>query len=324
MINTVRGPVPADQLGRTLMHEHFVFGYPGYQGDVTLGAFDREAALAQILPTAEALRGHGVQTVVDATPNECGRNPELLREISERSGLNIVCATGYYYEGEGGTPYFKFRATLTDIVPEIVAMMRTEITDGIAGTGIRAGVIKTGTSKDRITDYERAFLTAAAQVQRETGVPIITHTQEGTMGPEQARCLIDQGADPRRIMVGHMDGNTDPAYHRRTMDTGVSIAFDRVGLQHIVGMPSDEERVRVLTELIGDGYADRIMLSQDVVQVWLGRPLDIPEPVQQLLSTWVPTRIFDMLLPALREQGVSDEQIRTMLAANPQRLFNGG
>src|SRR5690606_26546948 len=156
-------------------------------------------------------------------------------------------------EGEGAPAYFKFRRAFGDVQQEVYEMMMTEITEGIGGTGIKAGVIKLASSKDRITDYEQVFFRAAARVQRETGVPIITHTQEGTVGPEQAELLIAEGADPNRIMIGHMDGSTDLSYHLRTLRQGGSSGFDRIGLQGMVGMPRDEERLACLIGLIGAG-----------------------------------------------------------------------
>ena len=322
-VNTVRGSITTDELGKTLVHEHFIFGYPGYAGDVTLGGFDRDATLQELAPLIARVKTHGVQTIVDATPNECGRDPEFLRELAERNDINIVCATGYYYEGEGAPAYFKFRSALGDIVSEIYDMFMTEITVGIGKTGIKAGVIKLASSKDIITDYERAFFVAGARAQRETGVPIITHTQEGTMGPDQAALLVAEGVDPTRIMIGHMDGNTNPEYHIATMAHGVSIAFDRCGIQVLVGMPFDEVRIKVLTTLLEAGYANQMMLSQDTVMHWLGRPLVLPETVQQIMANWHPTNIFDNILPALRQNGITDEQIQTMQIANPRRLFGG-
>ena len=127
-VNTVLGPISADKLGKTLFHEHFVFGYPGFQGDTTMGGFDREAALQVGIQVAEKLISHGVKTVTDATTNECGRNPELLREISEQTGLQIICSSGYYYEGESAPAYFKFRAGLGDIEAEVHEMYTREIT----------------------------------------------------------------------------------------------------------------------------------------------------------------------------------------------------
>jgi len=320
-VNTVTGPISVMELGKTLVHEHFVFGYPGFHGDSTLGPYDREEALRIGLEVARRVMAHGVKTIVDATPNDCGRDPELLREISERTGLQIICSTGYYYEGEGAPAYFKFRRAFVDAEEEIYEMFMRELTVGIGRTGIKAGVIKVASSKGVITDYERMFFKAAARAQRETGVPIITHTQEGTMGPEQAELLVAEGADPNRVMIGHMDGNTDITYHLKTLGHGVFIAFDRYGLQGLVGMPTDEARDALVMGLIGLGYADRLMLSHDTVNVWLGRPLTWPEPLGDLLAGWHMTHLFEDVVPRLLEAGVPNEHIETIFVRNPARLF---
>jgi len=320
-VNTVLGPVSADRLGKTLFHEHFVFGYPGFQGDTTMGEFDRGAALRVGINVAEKLMTHGVKTVVDATTNECGRNPELLREISEKTGLQIICSSGYYYEGESAPAYFKFRAGLGDMEAEVHEMYLREITEGIGKTGVKAGVIKLASSKDVITDYEKVFFRAAAKVQRETGVTIITHTQEGTMGAEQAELLISAGADPRRIVIGHMCGNTNVADHVSVLKTGVFLGFDRFGIEGIVGAPLDSVRETMLIGLLGTGYGGQLLLSQDTVNYWLGRPLILPEIVQQMLAHWHPTNIFENVLPVLRKAGITEEQIDILLIENPGRLF---
>ncbi len=321
MVNTVTGPIEPTQMGKTLMHEHIIFGYPGYQGDITYGPFKKEEAMTTIQQYAEAVKAQGVKTIIDATPNECGRDPEFLQEVSKATGLQIVCSTGFYYEGEGATAYFKFRATLTDIEKEIYDMMMTEVTEGIAGTGIKAGVIKLASSKGVITDYEMAFFRAGAKVQKETGVTIITHTQEGTMGPQQAELLIGEGANPERIMIGHMDGNTDPSYHLATLKHGVNVAFDRCGLQGMVGMPMDEQRVEVFATLIKEGYAHKLNLSHDTIWHWLGRPLVLPPQVEQLIASWNPLRVFEFIIPSLLAKGVTQAQIDQIMEENPKNLF---
>lgn len=321
-VNTVTGPISSDDLGKTLVHEHFAFGYPGFQGD-SLGPYDREAVVKTGLEVAEKVKAHGVETVIDATPNECGRDVEALKEISERAELQIVCSTGYYYEGEGATAYFKFRKALGSAPPEVEELMMTELTEGVGKTGVKAGVIKLATSKDVITPYEEMFFKAGAKAQQETGAPIITHTQEGTMGPEQAELLVGEGADPGRVMVGHMDGNTDVSYHMATLAHGVNIAFDRFGIQVLVGAPMDRERETCLIGLLGMGYEDRIMLSHDTVNLWLGRPLVMPDEVVTLLENWHPTHLFENVVPVLQEAGISDERIDAIFTENPKRLFGG-
>lgn len=322
-INTVTGPIKAEQLGKTLVHEHFIFGYPGFRGDVTLGGFKEESALEEAINIARYIQSFGVKTVVDPTPNECGRNPEFLKKVSEATGLQIICATGYYYEGEGATPYFKFRQALGTAEAEIYQMFKKELTEGIAGTGILPGVIKLASSKDEITEYEKMFFRAGARVQQETGAVILTHTQEGTMGPEQVRLLIEHGADPGKIIIGHMCGNTDPEYHKQVLDQGVRIGLDRFGIQGMVGAPFDHERVQTLLALLTEGYEDQILLSHDTVNIWLGRPPVMPEQAAKIMENWHPGHIFNNILPQLRENGVSETQIDKMLGGNAFGLFTG-
>lgn len=322
-VETVTGPITPEDMGKTLIHEHFVFGYPGYQGDSTLGPFNFDEAVETGAMAAEKMMSHGVKTVVDPTPNECGRDPEVLKAISERTGLQIICATGYYYEGEGATPYFKFRASLGSAEQEINEMFMKEITDGIGKTGIKPGIIKLASSKDAITDYEKMFFRAAAQAQQETGVTILTHTQEGTMGPEQAKLLLELGASPAGIVIGHMCGNTDSAYHKRTLETGVNIAFDRFGLQGMVGAPFDQERINTLLELLADGFEDQIMLSHDSISVWLGRPPVIPPQAEAGIANWHPTYLFEEVIPQLKQAGVTEVQLNKLFMENPKKLFTG-
>ncbi|WP_413309730.1 phosphotriesterase-related protein [Bacillus sp. 1P10SD] len=322
-VETVTGPIPVDKLGKTLIHEHFIFGYPGFQGDVTLGPFKEEEFLEAAIAVARQMQSFGVQTVVDPTPNECGRDPLFLKKVSEATGLQIICATGYYYEGEGAPPYFKFRQALGTAEEEIYEMFKKEISEGIAGTGIKPGIIKLASSKDQITEYEKMFFRAAARVQKETGIVILTHTQEGTMGPDQARMLIELGADPSKIIIGHMCGNTNPEYHKDVMDQGVRIGFDRFGIQGMVGAPFDQERVATLMDLLDAGYEDQILLAHDSVNIWLGRPPIMNEQVMQIMENWHPGHIFENILPTLRANGVTETQIDKMLGRNAEALFTG-
>ncbi|MGG3561132.1 phosphotriesterase-related protein [Neobacillus rhizosphaerae] len=322
-VETVTGPIPVEKLGKTLIHEHFIFGYPGFQGDVTLGPFKEEEFLEAAIAVARQMQSFGVQTVVDPTPNECGRDPLFLKKVSEATGLQIICATGYYYEGEGAPPYFKFRQALGTAEEEIYEMFIKEISEGIAGTGIKPGIIKLASSKDQITEYEKMFFRAAARVQKETGIVILTHTQEGTMGPDQARMLIELGADPSKIIIGHMCGNTNPEYHKEVMDQGVRIGFDRFGIQGMVGAPFDQERVATLMDLLDAGYEDQILLAHDSVNIWLGRSPIMNEQVMKIMENWHPGHIFENILPTLRENGVTETQIDKMLGVNAEALFTG-
>lgn len=322
MVNTVLGPVDVESLGKTLMHEHFFFGYPGYFGN-SVYPVNKEEIIRVGVEVAEKAKAHGVQTIVDATPNDSGRDPLLLAEIAERAGINIIFSTGYYYEGEGAPAYFKFKKAIGAAEEEIYEMFMTEIEKGVGDTGLKPGVIKLGTSKGEITEYEQMFFKVAARVQRETGVPIITHTQEGTCGPEQAELLVSEGANPKQILIGHMDGNTDIKYHHRTLEQGVFVGFDRFGIQGFVGAPMDRERIGTLLGLIGLGYEDQLMLSHDTVNVWLGKSPEWPEELAKLIENWHISNVFENIIPALKKGNVTDEQINTILVENPKRIFIG-
>ena len=133
-VNTVTGPVAASELGRTLMHEHFLFGFCGLQGDATLGGFKEEEYTRDCLKAVEDARAYGVNTIVDATTNECGRNVRFLKKISDMTGMNIICSTGYYFQAESAYAYWNFRRGFANIEEEIYEMMVTELTKGIEGT----------------------------------------------------------------------------------------------------------------------------------------------------------------------------------------------
>jgi phosphotriesterase-related protein len=324
LVNTVRGPVEVADLGRTLMHEHLVFGYPGHDGDRTMWSISEETLIANACRAVEAAKAQGFGTLFEVTPNDCGRSPELLRRIAEATDTNIICATGYYYEGEGAPAYFGFRSLFADVVAEVSDLMVTELTEGIAGTGIRAGVIKLGTSEGRITDYEHNMIKAAARAQQATGAPIVTHTQSGTMGPDQARRLVEAGADPSKVVIGHMCGNAkDLDYQLATLAHGVGIGFDRIGLNNMFNDITDDDRMDTITVLVDRGYGNRIFLSQDSVNNWLGRDVqgfyDLPAT-----EHWKISRIGEYILPGLRRRGLGDADLDGLVIGNIARLWNQG
>ena len=143
------------------------------------------------------------------------------------------------------------------------------------------------------------------------------------MGPQQAELLFSEGADPVRVMVGHMDGNSDVTYHMATLSHGGNIAIDRFVIQVLVGAPMDKEREAALIGLLGMGYEDRIMRSPHTVNVWLGRRLVMPDEVVQLLENWHITHLFDNVVPVLKKAGIGDERIDAIFTENPKRLFGG-
>lgn len=323
-VNTVLGPISPDELGKTLIHEHFLFGMPGAQADETMAPFDREAAINEGIKMAERLKTHGVKTVVDCTTNDCGRDPGFLKEISEKTGVNIVCSSGYYTESEGSLGYYGARMYISeDVNQEIYEMFEAEAMVGIARTGIKSGVFKLASGPGNIADSEKIFFVAAARASKEYGIPIITHTSEGQLGPEQADLLLAEGADPKRVIIGHICGSTDMEYFLKVLEKGVYIAFDRFGIQGCWGGVMDSRRVAILLGLLGLGYANRILLSHDYVNYFLGRPNIWSGDLKTKLGKWHYSHIFEDILPEIRKAGVTEKQIDTMMVENPRNIFCG-
>ena len=321
-INSVAGVIDSGKLGRTLMHEHFLFGFAGFQGDATLGGFKEEEYTRDCIQAVEDARAYGIHTIVDATTNECGRNVRFLKKIADLTGMQIICSTGYYFQAESAFAYWNFRKGFADIQEEIFEMMITELTKGIEGTDIKAGVIKLASSQGEITPTEEIFFKAAARVQRESGCVIITHTQLGTMGPEQAELLISEGADPNKIAIGHMCGSTDIAYQERVLKQGVYINMDRFGLEgELFHTPTDEERMDVIKTLTDRGWGNRILLGHDSVNVNLGRGLIMTPKMQELMKDANIRTIGKKVIPGLKKRGMTEAQIEALLTDNPRKLF---
>jgi phosphotriesterase-related protein len=324
MVNTVLGPMSPDKLGLTLVHEHFAFAYPGWYADATIAPYDFKAVLKTDLGVIKAAQKYGIKTIIDATPNDTGgRDPLLYKALAKKTGMNIICSTGLYTEHEGAPPYFKTRQTWykTDISKMMAELFIREITQGIGKSGVKAGVIKCGTSGGGpISPYETAVLKAAVAAQKATGVPIITHTEGPAGGVEQAELFLAEGADLKKVMIGHVSNSKDIEYHKAILAKGVYVAFDRIGLEIIT--PTDVI-IKNVAQLCKEGYAKQIMLSHDTVNVWLGRPIETPEPVLKALANWRIDFISEKVVPALKAQGVTDEQIKTMMVDNPRNLFLG-
>jgi phosphotriesterase-related protein len=312
-INTVTGTMTAEQLGTTLMHEHLLIGWAGWELDCAAPKFERRAAFKNAVDRLKELKDLGLQSFVDPCPMDIGRDVNFMAEVAEASGVRIVCATGLYKEDLGNTAYFKQRS-----VDEIAEVYSSEITKGIGNTGIKAGIIKCATGKGQVTKYEESCLRAAARAHLRTGAPITTHTEDGTMGREQLDIFAAEGVDLQRVIIGHSCGSADLGYHRDMLDRGCFLGFDRFGLDFL---HPDKLRLAALIGLLGVGYEKQIVLSHDSVWCWLGRGLDLPPETAKLIENWKPTHVFQNILPALKRAGVSEEKIRAMLVDNPRCYF---
>lgn len=313
-ISTVTGVCHPEDLGCTLMHEHLLIGWPGWEAE---GPADRAARRERVQRCTETLRelhGLGVRTLLDPCPIDLGRDVELMAECAAASGVRIICATGLYKQSQGAPAYFEFRSQWGDALQEMTDVFVRELTDGIGDTGIRAGVIKVGTGANQITPYETLVMRAAARAHHATGAPITTHTEAGTMGPQQLELLLSEGVPAHAIVIGHSCGNSDLSYHLSMLDRGAYLGFDRFGLEL---MHPDRERLAALIGLLGVGFERQIVLSHDTVWCWRGRSIHLPPQ----LANWEPAHIMKRVLPQLRAAGVAEEKIDTMLTDNPRRYF---
>jgi phosphotriesterase-related protein len=314
-VQTVGGACAPEELGTTLMHEHLLVGWPGWEvyGEEERGA--RRERVGRCVDRMQELRALGVRTLLDPCPIDLGRDVELMAEVAERSGVRIVCATGLYKEDQGAPAYFKFRAQFGDALGEMTELFVRELSEGVGATGIRAGVIKVATGAHRITPYEETVLRAAARAHKTTGAPITTHTDEGTMGVEQLAILAEEGVAPSAVIVGHSCGSSNLDYHLALLDRGTTLGFDRFGLELL---HPDRARLGALLGLLGLGFERQIVLSHDTVWCWRGRAPILPPEV---LADWEPTHLFRTIIPQLREAGVPSHKIDTMLVENPRRYF---
>lgn len=311
-IPTLTGAIGAGELGRVLMHEHvFVFNheyaanYPETWDDAALTA-DAAAKLA-------ALKAARIDTIVDLTVLGLGRDVRRVQAVAERSPVRIVPATGFYtFRDLPG--YLKIRGDEDDPLP---GLFIRDITEGIAGTGVRAGILKCATDEPGVTPDVERVLRAVARAHRETGVPISTHTDVATRrGLDQQRIFAEEGVDLEAVIIGHSGDSEDLDYLQRLLDNGSYLGMDRFGLNQRLAF---DKRVGVVAELVRRGYASRLVLSHDTSC----HSHNFTDAYRaEHLPDWRYTHITDDVLPALRAAGVSDTDIETMLAGNPRAIFS--
>ena len=318
-INTVLGPCKPEDLGLTLMHEHLIVGFPGWYADTAAPPFRRGEVLKRCIDQMEELKALGVHTLLDPCPADGGRDAEFMAEVAQTTGVHIICAAGLYKEDLGGAAYFKFRTPFADMASEMAETFTKEITDGIGGSGIKAGILKVATQANRVSPYEEMVLRAAARTAKATGIRITTHTDSGTMGREQLDIFAAEGVNLKHVIVGHSCGCADLRYHVDMLDRGCMLGFDQFGVDLL---HPDRLRTASLIGLLGIGFEKQIFLSHDSVWYWRGRPLSGPAEIMQKLQNWNPMHLFKNIIPALREAGVPQGKIDTMLIENPRRFFS--
>jgi len=316
-IDTVRGPVATFELGVVLMHEHIFVLSPEIIANYPEGWGDEAAREADAVEKLNTLKAIGVDTIVDPTVIGLGRYIPRIQRVAAQTELQIVVGTGIYTYNDVPM-YFHFNGpgTLLDGPETMTELFVRDITEGIADTGVRAGILKCATDEPGITPGVERVLRAVAQAHRQTGIPITTHTHAPSRrGLEQQRVFADEGVDLTRVIIGHSGDTTDLGYLEELIANGSYLGMDRFGLDAMLGF---DDRVDTVARMCERGHADKMVLSHDASCYidWL------PEATLPVaLPNWHYLHIHRDVLPALRRRGVSEQQITTMLVDNPRAIF---
>jgi phosphotriesterase-related protein len=307
-IETVAGPVDDGELGTILAHEHLVTISESVRSQFPHLYDEAEEARRAVEQVRRAM-DHGVRTIFDPACMDIGRDVQLARRVVDETGIQLVLCTGIY-----GSRYTFLPPAFANREPDyLIAALRHDVEDGIQGTDVKAAFLKCAVDEPGITDDVEKVLRAVAQTSHATGVPIMAHSHPATRrGLEIMDVFEQEDVDPRKVQIAHTGDTDDLDYIEELLARGPWIGMDRYGLDII--LPTDRRNATVV-ELCRRGYADRMMLSQDACATIDWYP---PELIAQMAPNWHFTFLWEGVLPALREAGVTDEQIATMLESNPR------
>jgi len=306
-VMTVCGEIPVERMGVTLMHEHLLANGDFSGNDYNMVVDEVDVAIGEMKYFTAA----GGKTIVDLTWVGLGQDVRGLKKISEATGVNIITSTGFYQECSY-PEYVK-----TETADELARRMIRDVREGIDGTTIRPGIfaeIANGYPQTKMTVLEEKVFTAVAYAARETGLPVSTHCWAGEMGLAQIDVLTRNGVRPEKIIIGHLA--TNPLGRDRLFaiaDKGVYLGIDCIGYiyEQVVAL-KDPDKARWVRDLIDRGHLHRITISQD--------------SIRKLLLKHYHGIGYDYLLlkflPMLRDAGVTEEQIRTILVDNPRDIFS--
>jgi len=312
-VETVRGPVEVSALGPALMHEHIVVLQPeallNYGHVWGPSYWDEEARVADAIEKLHAVRDAGIRTLVDPTAPGLGRYIPRIQRINAEVDLNIVVATGVY-------AFLELPNFLHYRSPEAIAeLFVREIREGIDDTGVKAAFVKCCVEEHGLVGDIPRILEAVALAAVETGAPVMVHTNASAKtGLLALEALTAGGVDPARLVIAHAGDSNDLDYLRMLGDSGAWLGCDRFNIPHF---NPDADRIDTLTRLVAEGYTGQIHLSHDAACFYdfmTGDPNFADERPDYL-------HIWNTILPALLEAGVTQEQIDQMTIENPRRFF---
>ncbi|MDQ3936849.1 MAG: phosphotriesterase [Actinomycetota bacterium] len=310
-VETVNGPVDAEELGRTLIHEHFRatdeatrFQFPHL--------YDEDAEWEAAVNDANGVKSHGIRTVVEPSAQFLHRDARFSKRVADESGLQIVLATGIYTYDHLPQPFMNRDE---DALAEIFVH---DIEQGIQGTGVKAAFIKCAADEQGVNANVEKVHRAAARASSRTGRPIMAHSRPASgTGLDQMRIFEEEGVDPAKVQIAHTGDTDDLDYIEKLLERGCFIGMDRYGLD--LFLPT-EPRNKTVLALLERGYADRMFLSQDWCSTLDWFPPEVAEELQRTaVPKWSMTFLFEEVIPELKERGMTDEQLDQMMVENPKR-----
>lgn len=315
-VNTVLGPVSTANLGFTLMHEHLLNSGPGlFQNYPELyGTGPLERIVSRLV---EAKVG-GVRTIVDATTFDTGREVALQAEASRRSGVNIIAASGWWRDE---LP----RRNSGISIDQFARLFVREIQVGMAGTSIKAGILKAASDMPGVTPWEEHLLRAVARAHLQTNVPIMLHSYSPEqVGRQQVNILKQEGVDLRRVKIDHCTDTCDVEYLVWLADQGCYLGMDRFPGEYLRRKTSTVARLKTLKAMIDGGYQDRLLLSHDYSPTWfMPEKPNVPHEKREASNPHGYLYLKNVLFARLREMGVSESTLASLCMDNPRRFFEG-
>jgi phosphotriesterase-related protein len=309
MVMTVNGPVAAKAMGTTLIHEHLLVDFIGAD-QISPDRWQADQVVAKVLPYLLEAKKAGVRTFMDCTPAFLGRDVRLQKRLADATGLHILTNTGYY--GAVGNKFLPKWAFI-EAPEQLAAHWVAEFEQGIEGTGIRPGFIKTSVEPGPLSPLHQNLVRAAGLTHLRTGLTICSHTGPGLPALEQIELLRQMGVHASAFVWTHAQGERDRSLHAKAAQLGAWISLDGLGWSQNFGQDRFEVYADSIANLRAVGRLDRVLISHDAGWYKPG------EPDGGNFMGY--TNIFTELLPMLRQRKFSEREIRQLLVRNPAEAF---